>query len=87
MQRFEMALTYRDGHVTRNGWVKTLHSSQEGAQQVLEAAAKSVPGFIACDHMIEAVTTQHDCGRYLENQVHFQLSIGNGDSESYFRAS
>lgn len=91
MKRFAMGLTYRDGHVTRQGWVKTLHASEEAASRLLIAAAQSVPGFVACDRLIEVAPkmtpTDNPSEFYAEGQVRFQLSIGNDSAESYVRAA
>jgi hypothetical protein len=91
MKRFAMGLTYRDGHVTRQGWVKTLHASEDAASRLLTAAAQSVPGFVTCDRLIEVAPKTPPADNpsefYAEGQVRFQLSIGNDSAESYVKAA
>lgn len=87
LRYYALALTYRDDRITRNGWVKMAHTDAEQAQASLIRSAQSVPGFVAHDRMIEVTPNSNGqtAQSYFQGRVHFQLSIGDGATESYYR--
>lgn len=85
MKKFALSLSFKDGHVTRNGWVKHLSETAESAEAVLIQAAKTVPGYIAHDRIIEVQPNPVEHGTYESTGVHFQLSCGDQSFETYFK--
>lgn len=84
MKKFALSLSFKDGNVTRNGWVKHLSETAESAEEVLVRAAKAVPGYIAHDRVIEVQPNPVEHGAYESTGVHYQLSRGDQTFETYF---